>query len=191
MLLINLDGLKTTNIGLFFENATTIVKSIQQEPKHTQKTKFSKMLRNPKLAEATRDEYHLTAKNGDLHSQTVSLNGKELVVNSSGIIPLLEPIKENFSSPITVAPFSIVFVHIPSIHVHKILRIDCFHDLGPPIKTTNTPYLVQSRCSMHDFHLYRLLVCPSSKNRLMCLRERKSSEMHCLCLCSVQNFSIE
>ncbi|XP_024984271.1 heparanase-like protein 3 [Cynara cardunculus var. scolymus] len=117
VLLINLDGLKTTNIGLSFENATTIVKSIQHEPKHTQKSKFSKMLRNPKFAEATRDEYHLTVKNGDLHSQTVLLNGNELLVNSSGIIPLLEPIKQNFSSPITVAPFSIVFVHIPSIHV--------------------------------------------------------------------------
>ncbi|GJU55950.1 heparanase-like protein 3 [Tanacetum coccineum] len=117
LLLINLDGLKTANIGVTIENTTTIITSTQQETKQRKRTKFSKMLRNPKLNEATREEYHLTAKGGDLHSQIVLLNGNELLVNSSGMIPLLEPIKQNFSCPITVAPFSIVFVHIPNIHV--------------------------------------------------------------------------
>ncbi|PWA60539.1 glycoside hydrolase, family 79 [Artemisia annua] len=117
LLLINLDGLKSTNIGVTIENTTTIITSTQQETKQRKRTKFSKMLRNPKLNEATREEYHLTAKGGDLHSQIVLLNGNELLVNSSGIIPLLEPIKQNFSCPINVAPFSIVFVHIPNIHV--------------------------------------------------------------------------
>lgn len=116
MLLINLDGLKSTNIGVNIENTATIISSTQQETKQ-RRTKFSKMLRNPKLNEATREEYHLTAKGGDLHSQIVLLNGNELLVNSSGIIPLLEPIKQNFSNPINVAPFSIVFVHIPNINV--------------------------------------------------------------------------
>lgn len=190
LLLINLDHYTTTVVGLSVENVTIIM--VSKQVKQTQRKQSSKMVHSPSSNNGfTREEYHLTAKDENLNSQTVLLNGKELSVNSTGIIPLLDPIEVNISNPIMVAPFSIVFVHIPSIHVHKILRIDCFHDLGPPIKTTNTPYLVQSRCSMHDFHLYRLLVCPSSKNRLMCLRERKSSEMHCLCLCSVQNFSIE
>lgn len=117
MLLINLDGHKTTTVGVSIENGTTVNTSTQQKPKHTQRTKFAKMIINPKLYEATRDEYHLTAKDGDLHSQIVLLNGKELLVNSSGVIPLLEPMKRNFSSPINVAPFSIVFVHIPNINV--------------------------------------------------------------------------
>ncbi|KAL8259529.1 hypothetical protein R6Q59_027482 [Mikania micrantha] len=113
LLLINLDGSNTTDVGVSIENATTVITSTQQK----QGTKFSKMFRNPTVNETSRDEYHLTAKDGDLHSQVVLLNGNELVVNSSGVIPLLEPIRKNFSSPITVAPFSIVFVHIPNIHV--------------------------------------------------------------------------
>ncbi|KAJ0519637.1 putative glycosidase [Helianthus annuus] len=117
LLVINLDGFKTTNIGVFIENTTTVITSTQQNATQKQRTKFSKMLRNPRIDEAQRDEYHLTAKDGDLHSQIVLLNGVELLVNSSGVIPSLEPIQKNFSSPISVAPFSIVFVHIPTIRV--------------------------------------------------------------------------
>ncbi|XP_071688508.1 heparanase-like protein 3 [Rutidosis leptorrhynchoides] len=118
LLLINLDGYRATNIGISIENGTTITTSTQQKTKHMRRTEFAKMVKNPKYDdEATRDEYHLTAKDGDLHSQIVLLNGNELTVNSSGVIPLLEPIRRNFSSPINVAPFSIVFVHIPNIQV--------------------------------------------------------------------------
>ncbi|XP_050364245.1 heparanase-like protein 3 isoform X2 [Argentina anserina] len=62
-----------------------------------------------------REEYHLTAKNGDLHSRVMLLNGKELTVNAAGQIPSLEPMIVGISNPISVAPFSIVFVHIPNI----------------------------------------------------------------------------
>ncbi|KAL4560234.1 hypothetical protein LXL04_032384 [Taraxacum kok-saghyz] len=117
LLLINLDGNKTTNVGISFINATKIITRTKKEPNQTKRTKFSKMIRNPKINEAIREEYHLTAKAGDLHSQIVLLNGKELAVNSSGIIPSLKPIKRNFSIPINVAPYSIVFVHIPSVRL--------------------------------------------------------------------------
>lgn len=114
--MINLDGIKTTNVGISFINTIKIItQTTKKEPKEQKRTKFSKMRRNPKVNEVIREEYHLTAKNGDLHSQIVLLNGKELIVNSSGIIPSLNPIKQNFSSPINVAPYSIVFVHIPSV----------------------------------------------------------------------------
>ncbi|KAE7997651.1 hypothetical protein FH972_002266 [Carpinus fangiana] len=62
-----------------------------------------------------REEYHLTAKDGNLHSQKVVLNGNILTVNSSGEIPPLEPLYANSSNPIKVDPFSIVFVHIPDL----------------------------------------------------------------------------
>ncbi|XP_043699659.1 heparanase-like protein 3 [Telopea speciosissima] len=65
----------------------------------------------------TREEYHLTAKDGNLQSQTMLLNGKILTVNSSGDIPTLIPLSVNSSGPITVAPYSIVFAHIPNISV--------------------------------------------------------------------------
>ena len=75
------------------------------------------MARHHKNGVVTREEYHLTPKNRNLSSQTVLLNGNVLTVNSSGIIPPLEPIHVNLTDPITVAPFSIVFAHIPTIHV--------------------------------------------------------------------------
>lgn len=64
----------------------------------------------------TREEYHLTAKDGDLHSRTMLLNGKTLGVDSNGDIPPLEPIHVNESDPIAIAPFSIVFAQIPYIN---------------------------------------------------------------------------
>ncbi|XP_059432392.1 heparanase-like protein 3 [Corylus avellana] len=62
-----------------------------------------------------REEYHITAKDGNLHSQRVLLNGNILSVNSSGEIPPLEPLYANSSNPIKVDPFSIVFAHIPDL----------------------------------------------------------------------------
>lgn len=64
-----------------------------------------------------REEYHLMAKNGDLQSQILLLNGKILKLDSSGGIPPLEPILKRVSDPITVAPYSVVFVVIPNIKV--------------------------------------------------------------------------
>lgn len=62
-----------------------------------------------------REEYHLTAKDGNLQSQTMLLNGNILNVNSSGNIPNLEPSYVDSSKPIVVDPFSIVFAHIPYV----------------------------------------------------------------------------
>ena len=61
----------------------------------------------------TREEYHLTAKDGNLHSQTMVLNGKDLILNPEGEIPPLEPLYVGSLKPIVVAPYSIVFAHIP------------------------------------------------------------------------------
>ncbi|KAI3670873.1 hypothetical protein L1987_87517 [Smallanthus sonchifolius] len=61
----------------------------------------------------TPEEYHLTAKDGNLHSKMMMLNGKELRVNSYGEIPSLKPLYVNSSKPIIVHPYSIVFAHIP------------------------------------------------------------------------------
>ncbi|KAL0340471.1 UNVERIFIED_CONTAM: Heparanase-like protein 3, partial [Sesamum radiatum] len=58
---------------------------------------------------------HLTPKDGNIQSQTVLLNGKALTVGSSGAIPALDPVTISLSKPITVAPFSIVFVHFPDV----------------------------------------------------------------------------
>ncbi|CAL5435150.1 unnamed protein product [Camellia sinensis] len=117
LLLINLDGNTTVQVGVSVSNVTTNGIQKMRRTHHDRRTKFARMPRFSKFGELTREEYHLTAKDGDLHSQTVLLNGKLLAVNSSGIIPPLKPMHVNLSEPVTVAPFSIVFVHIPSIHV--------------------------------------------------------------------------
>ncbi|CAN6202329.1 unnamed protein product [Urochloa humidicola] len=62
---------------------------------------------------ATRDEYHLTAKDGNLRSQVMLLNGRPLATGGDGSIPRLEPVKVDAAEPIAVAPYSIVFARIP------------------------------------------------------------------------------
>lgn len=69
------------------------------------------------MSEAVREEYHLTPMDGNIRSRTVLLNGKALTVNSSGIIPSLQPVRVNSSELITVAPYSIVFVSMPNVSI--------------------------------------------------------------------------
>ncbi|KAF2287248.1 hypothetical protein GH714_039440 [Hevea brasiliensis] len=116
LLLINLDGNTTVQVSISTENVARNGTWILQEYQN-RRAKFATITRGSKLDENTREEYHLTAKDGDLHSQSVLLNGKILTVNSSGAIPPLDPIRVGLSNPITVAPFSIVFAQITNITV--------------------------------------------------------------------------
>ncbi|KDP33563.1 hypothetical protein JCGZ_07134 [Jatropha curcas] len=115
LLLINLDGNNTVQVRVSTE--TVAANGIMPEYQNGGRSKFSRMSGSTKVDKHTRDEYHLTAEDGNLHSQTVLLNGKILALNLSGAIPPLEPIKASLSSPITVAPFSIVFARIANITV--------------------------------------------------------------------------
>lgn len=98
MLLINLDADTRIEVSVSTENPTGNAKSIISSGKK-------------------REEYHLKAKDGDLHSQTVLLNDKVLTVSSSGKIPSMKPQRVDMSDPIRVDPFSIVFSHIPSLKI--------------------------------------------------------------------------
>ena len=106
MLLINLDGNTTLRVQVSTENDGNNRTSTLQSKNQTQRSNFA----------STREEYHLTAKDGNLHSQTLLLNGKVLTVNSSGSIPPLEPISVSSLDPITVAPFSVVFARFPDVN---------------------------------------------------------------------------
>ncbi|KAK8950476.1 Heparanase-like protein 3 [Platanthera guangdongensis] len=66
------------------------------------------------LLNLDKEEYHLTAKDGNLHSQTVLLNGIALNLNSKGGISALKPNRVDGSPPIKLAPLSIVFAHLPN-----------------------------------------------------------------------------
>ncbi|KAK7264851.1 hypothetical protein RJT34_32464 [Clitoria ternatea] len=95
-----------TILLLNLDNSTTVQANVA--------LKFNKPPHST-VGEPARREYHLTAKDRDLHSQTVLLNGKILTVNPDGDIPPLEPLYVDSSKPIIVDPFSIVFAHIPNV----------------------------------------------------------------------------
>lgn len=59
-----------------------------------------------------REEYHLTPKDGNIRSKVVLLNGTPLQLTSSQDVPALNPKVIDSSSPIKVAPDSIVYVTI-------------------------------------------------------------------------------
>ncbi|XP_023537510.1 heparanase-like protein 3 isoform X2 [Cucurbita pepo subsp. pepo] len=115
LLLLNLDSNTTVHAAISYNRTRTR----RLHHKHRSYNHKPKVIRIPRPhgieGEAFREEYHLTAKDGNLHSQTMLLNGKILSVNSSGNIPSLEPQYVNSSEPIMVAPFSIVFIHMPNI----------------------------------------------------------------------------
>ncbi|XP_009625836.1 heparanase-like protein 3 [Nicotiana tomentosiformis] len=113
LLLINLDGNTTIRANIAF-NGTLLHHRKHRHHSH-RKSSSIRLPKSRKIASNTRQEYHLTAKDGDLQSQTMLLNGKPLTIDSFGNIPSLEPIFVNSTEPLTVAPFSILFVHIPYV----------------------------------------------------------------------------
>uniref|UniRef100_A0A7N0T141 Heparanase-like protein 3 n=2 Tax=Kalanchoe fedtschenkoi TaxID=63787 RepID=A0A7N0T141_KALFE len=111
LLLINLDGNTTFLAQPKFNSIRRSVR--HRHRSHSRSRKFTRPWRQRKSALAEREEYHLTAQDRYLQSQTMLLNGKILNVSPQGVIPDLPPVQVNASSPITVAPYSIVFAHIP------------------------------------------------------------------------------
>ncbi|KAL2534859.1 Heparanase-like protein 3 [Abeliophyllum distichum] len=111
LLLINLDGNNTVEAKVDFDG------TLVHRHKHRHHRHRSKVIKMPQANEARgkREEYHLTAMDGNIQSQTMLLNGKALTLDSSGAIPPLEPITVTSSEPVRVAPFSIVFVHVPYV----------------------------------------------------------------------------
>lgn len=60
-----------------------------------------------------REEYHLTAQDGNHLSRNVLLNGTPLKLTEDGDIPPLNPASIAANSPISMAPLSIAFVVFP------------------------------------------------------------------------------
>ncbi|XP_062233472.1 heparanase-like protein 3 [Phragmites australis] len=113
LLLINLSGNTTTQVSVTSEGAA----HKHGTKKHSRKTKHVHVPGFNGFAEAAgamRDEYHLTPEDGNLQSQVMLLNGMALATDADGNIPRLEAVKMDAAQPITVAPYSIVFSHIPN-----------------------------------------------------------------------------
>lgn len=111
LLLINLDNTTSVEAKVTFNSTWTLR---HKNSKFHNKT-ISWWHRKGSITETLREEYHLTPKDGDLHSQSMLLNGYTLSVDSSGNIPPLKPVQINSAAPVNVAPFSIVFVHMPDV----------------------------------------------------------------------------
>ncbi|KAK7304723.1 hypothetical protein VNO77_42610 [Canavalia gladiata] len=111
ILLINLDSSTTVEAEVSFDNTNGL--------RHRKMSYNSEMMELPlhSESETAREEYHLTPQDGNIHSQIMLLNGNPLSVNSDGEIPPLEPLYVDSSEPIRVAPFSIVFAHVPGAAV--------------------------------------------------------------------------
>ncbi|KAJ4850010.1 hypothetical protein Tsubulata_016246 [Turnera subulata] len=114
LLLINLDGATTVQVLVATNNVSTNG-AFTTHRQQARRTNFAKVYRTITADDKSREEYHLTPKDGDLQSQTVLLNGNILAPNSYGEIPPLEPKLTSVYDPIGVAPYSIVFAHIPNI----------------------------------------------------------------------------
>ncbi|CAI9100902.1 OLC1v1038092C1 [Oldenlandia corymbosa var. corymbosa] len=111
LLFINLDG--SNSIEVKVAHSDTIKHQRHHHHHHHLKSKVFLMHKHRRVSSVIREEYHLTAKDGDLHSQIMLLNGYELAVDKNGNIPQLKPQSANASEPIIVAPYSIVFAHMP------------------------------------------------------------------------------
>ena len=112
LLLMNLSN-STVNVAvnlLSHPKAETMSHGVKKS-KYQLIPKKSKVLKPP----TTRSEYHLSAPY--LHSQTVMLNGSPLELTQSGDYPSLDPITKENTSPVSVAPLSIVFVALPDAQV--------------------------------------------------------------------------
>ncbi|KAG0601950.1 hypothetical protein M758_11G150300 [Ceratodon purpureus] len=108
MLLINLS------------NSTVSVNVNLKSPISTESRKRTKLIphKSKEGRASTRYEYHLSASNGDLHSQTSLLNGVPLELTPSGDLPSVDiPLVKENTAAVSVKALSIVFVVLPDAEV--------------------------------------------------------------------------
>ncbi|KAL6898049.1 hypothetical protein ACP4OV_006645 [Aristida adscensionis] len=113
LLLINLSGNITAEVSVTSEGSAAHKQGAKRHGRkfgHVHVPGFDGFA---EAAGAMRDEYHLTPKDGNLHSQVMLLNGKALATDADGNIPKLEGVKVDAAQPIALAPHSIVFSKIP------------------------------------------------------------------------------
>ncbi|ONM38830.1 Heparanase-like protein 3 [Zea mays] len=114
LLLINLDGISTNRIYVTSQGAHA--QSERKKGSGTSDVHIIPVGLGEAAAALTRQEYHLTPKDGNLQSQQLLLNGNVLATDADGEIPELEPVQVEGTQPITVGPYSTVFAHVPSFY---------------------------------------------------------------------------
>lgn len=118
LLLINLSN--TTGYNVTLQNDINV--SLGKSPDLDNRSSFTHRLRKavswlgskPSSDTKKREEYHLTAKDGDLQSKTMLLNGVSLELGNDGSVPAMNPVLVAVDSPVYLAPTSIAFVVLPN-----------------------------------------------------------------------------
>lgn len=96
------------------EGATLLLLNLNNQTTYSIDLSTQSSLDNqPPLYVAMRMEYHLTPKDGNLHSQTSLLNGVPLEVTVQGAIPPLLPQLVRSEEPISIKPLSMAFIFLP------------------------------------------------------------------------------
>lgn len=119
VLLINLSN--QTHFSIHVQNSKNVFLNVQENGVRREKSFLKGMKKTVawignKVSDATvsREEYHLTPKDGYLQSQTMLLNGSPLELTADGEIPSLNPILRDVNTPIHMDPLSIAFVVFPN-----------------------------------------------------------------------------
>ncbi|EAZ26032.1 hypothetical protein OsJ_09885 [Oryza sativa Japonica Group] len=117
LLLINLSNTTGYNVTLQNDINVSLDKTASLHKhnsfSHSLRRAVSWLGRKPSSDVARREEYHLTAKDGDLQSKTMLLNGAPLELSDDGGVPAMSPALVAVNSPVYLAPTSIAFVVLP------------------------------------------------------------------------------
>uniref|UniRef100_A0A0E0KAE8 Heparanase-like protein n=1 Tax=Oryza punctata TaxID=4537 RepID=A0A0E0KAE8_ORYPU len=117
LLLINLSNTTGYNVTLQNDINVSLDKTANLQKhnyfSHSLRRAVSWLGHKPSSDVARREEYHLTAKDGDLQSKTMLLNGAPLELSDDGGVPAMSPVLVAVNSPVYLAPTSIAFVVLP------------------------------------------------------------------------------
>jgi heparanase len=125
--LINLSN--TTGYNITLQNDINV--GTEKRPDLERQSSFASTLKKavswlgskPSSDAKLREEYHLTAKDGDLQSKTMLLNDAQLELGDDGSIPALNPVLVAVDSPVHIAPTSIAFVVLPKFEAKACSRV--------------------------------------------------------------------
>ena len=115
--MINLSN--TTGYNVTLQNDINV--SLGKRPNLEKGSSFTQRLRKavswlgskPSSDTKKREEYHLMAKDSNLQSKTMLLNGVPLELGDDGSVPAMNPVLVAVDSPLYLAPTSIAFVVLP------------------------------------------------------------------------------
>lgn len=119
VLLINLSN--QTHFTIHVQNSKNVFLNVQENGVRRENSFMKGMKKTVawignKVSDASvsREEYHLTPKDGYLQSQTMVLNGSPLELTPDGELPSLNPVLRDVNTPIFMIPLSIAFIVFPN-----------------------------------------------------------------------------